>query len=320
MKKVLAIGVSVLITLVLSWLLLRSVPFSALRDALDSVSLIAVLVGFVMAVLISVFRGMRYWLLLRGAGSLDKLTSIVCVHNLLINVMPVRTGELGFPYFARKIGIPAGTSVGALIVGRLFDLFALVTLLFVGAVFVPGSALFAQAKLSALVVTGIVLLLLILTVLFRHAAHRVVHAFANKPRISQHNVGVWLVQKVEEVLHGLDVLKSPFAVLGAYGCSVLNWLAQAVITLLMLQAVGIEFSFAQVLLAMTLANLVSAVPINGFAGFGTVEAIWAGVLVAMGVPLIAGVSAGLLIHVANLGYTAVLGLYGSIRLAQYKKV
>ncbi|MEK7500359.1 MAG: lysylphosphatidylglycerol synthase transmembrane domain-containing protein, partial [Patescibacteria group bacterium] len=244
MKKAIAIGLSLLITGVVSWFLLKSVPASAFVDAFSHVSVYAIVVGFVMAVLMAVIDGVRYWELLRRKTSIDHMTSVACLHNMLINVMPARTGDLSFPYFAHRFGVPLGAGVGSLVVARVFDVFALATLLFTGAWLVPGTTLFAEAKVPMLITTGVLLLILILVVVFRHAAHTVVHKIANVTKVSQHKVGQWLLQKFEEVLHGLDVLKSPTSLFIVYVCSVANWLAQCVITLVLTQALGLPLSFA----------------------------------------------------------------------------
>lgn len=316
MKKWIATGMSLAVTLVLGWVLLRSVSGEMLLGAFRQVSLFAVVVSFGIIVLISVLRGVRAWLLLRKKVSIDRLTSIVCLHNMLINVLPFRAGELSFPYFAHRAGIPVGESVSVLVVARVFDLFALVTLLFIGAFFTPDAVLFAQVKVPALVVMGVGLAGLVLLVIFRAQAHRAIHAAARKTGVVNLSVGAWVLKKVEEALHGVSILKSPIAVVGTYGCSLMNWFGQCALTLLMARAVGIELSFAAIMLAAALAGVASAIPIQGFAGFGTIEAIWAGVFASLGVPFALGVGAGLLIHVVNLVFAVVLGVYGSLRLSR----
>lgn len=316
MKKWLATGVSLAITLFLGWLLLRNIAGDVLLSSLRTISVTGLLVAFVIIVMISVLRGVRAWLLLRKNASIDKLVSIVCLHNMLINVLPVRSGELSFPYFAHKEGIPVGESVSALVVARLFDLFALVTLLFIGAVLVPASAVFAQVKLPVLIVTSVALAVLVLVVMFRSAAYRTVHAIAHKTGVARKSWGAWLLKKVEEALHGLSVLKSPVAVIGTYACSLISWFGQCVLTLVLARAAGIELGFPVLILVAALAGIASAIPVQGFAGFGTVEAIWGGVFASVGVPFALGVSAGLLIHVVNLVFAVVLGVYGGLRLSR----
>ena len=71
MKRAVAIAVSVVISAFLGWLLLRSVPASALIDALSHVSVFAIAVGFLMAMVMAVVDGVRYWELDRKSTRLN---------------------------------------------------------------------------------------------------------------------------------------------------------------------------------------------------------------------------------------------------------
>ncbi len=54
--------------------------------------------------------------------------------SLLNNVLPMRAGELSFPYFMQQEGVEWGGSLAALLVSRLFDLLAVFFLFLVAAI------------------------------------------------------------------------------------------------------------------------------------------------------------------------------------------
>lgn len=92
-------------------------------------------------------RTLRFSALLDAPVGFVDMLSVVAVSFLAINVVPLRMGELVRPYLLLEANkVPFGTSMAALFLERLLDLFALLMLLFAVSWFVdiPGEGLVVE--------------------------------------------------------------------------------------------------------------------------------------------------------------------------------
>lgn len=144
----------------LAWLL-HQVPFQTLRQVLGSASPgvwaltcagLALSYGWRAARLQVVLglderAGGRRWIGLR----LDALR-VILMHNAAVNLLPMRAGELSFPWLAAKhLGMPLDASVASLLWMRLQDLAVLLAL---GLLMWPGLDLWWRLAGLALLVIG----------------------------------------------------------------------------------------------------------------------------------------------------------------------
>lgn len=104
---------------------------SAALWSFDAVWLAPVLVGFAGQV---GARAVRFWFVLESDTRLGELVGVMQVGFLAINVVPLRMGELVRPYLLTEVyGVPFGAGVAAVVVERVLDMFALLTLLIAAA-------------------------------------------------------------------------------------------------------------------------------------------------------------------------------------------
>jgi len=223
-------------------------------------------------------------------GGFTVCFKLMLQHNLLNNLLPMRTGELSFPLLmSRYFKVPANRSVPALLWFRVLDLHTLAAL----ALTTAGSHWLGPR--FALIVT--VVWMILPWWLFK--------------------AGRWLRNKtavrVEDRLHArltrlLDSLpQGTGEFVRAWVWTALNWITKlAVFAWVMLQFVDVDAYLAW--LGVIAGDLTSVLPVHGIAGAGTYEAGVAAVLLPFGVPTEEALQAAVNVHLFILGSTLIGGL------------
>ena len=218
-------------------------------------------------------------------GRFSLCTRLMLQHNLLNNLLPMRTGELSFPVLmARYFGVAAARSLPALLWFRLMDLhslgiFALVA--FAGTLW-PASAglavLFAWVPLPWLAFH------------YSNRLHR---------RLDQHDrraVARWL----RRLLEGFP--RQAEAFWRAWGWTFINWLVKLGVFAWVLQWF-LPVPYRTAVFGAIAGDLTSVLPIHGVAGAGTYEAgVMAGLL-PYGVAAQPALAAAVNLHLFLLGTT-----------------
>jgi uncharacterized protein (TIRG00374 family) len=315
-KKAVSVVLSLLVTVILVAFLLRQTSIAELVATLSALPLSSVVLGLGLYALVPVFRGVRAWLLVRKAVPLDTLVSIMCVNNTMINVLPARTGELSYIYLLRRTGkVSVGTGMGTLALGRIFDLFAIVTLFFLATVLAPSlPAALESLRIPILIAAAAVLLAVVLVLIFHHASVRLMHRVLAALRLKRFKFVDWLARKVEEALESLHVVKNGWLVAVALVCSLAIWALLFSINALIFQGIGIAATWWTIALASSVSAFLAIIPIQGLIGFGTTEAWWTVALVGVGVASQDAIHAGFAQHLVALLYVLVMGVYGMLRL------
>ncbi len=185
-------------------------------------------------------------------------TRLMLQHNLLNNLLPMRTGELSFPLLMKRyFAIPTSQSLPALLWFRLLDLHTL-------AIFVIVCLPMPWGRGLSL---AFALLLLPLPWLFFHFAGRLQQHLAD----GEH----WRA-RVARLMNGLPQDRQ--TLFRSWLWTVSNWLIKLLVFAWILQ-IFVETPFSGALLGAISGDLTSVLPINGVAGAGTYEAgIVAGLL------------------------------------------
>lgn len=236
----------------------------------------------------------RRWLGLRT----DALR-VILMHNAAVNLLPMRAGELSFPWLAsRELGLPVARAVACLMWMRVQDLVILVVL---GVALWPGPT---TAQRAMALVALAALWFAAQALLARWFA---THATATAgPTPSR---AVRIVQKLREALSEKAHHRP-----AAWGLTLANWSLKLAAGASLLSAI----STAPWLTAWAGAlggELAAIVPLQGPAGFGTYEAgVWAGM--ATGLPasspaLAQAIGAALALHVCFLLCAVIAGAVAS---------
>jgi len=279
-------------------LLLSQVPLDTALAALrapDAVTWAITLAGLVLSYVLRAARlqvvlglddtrpGARRWLGLR----LDALR-VILMHNAAVNLLPMRAGELSFPWLAsRHLGMPLDRSVASLLWMRLQDLAVLLAL---GALCWPGLALHIRAGAVLMLGLGWWASVRLLARL---------HARWASPTAADSLAG-W--RRVMGKLH--TALVDPHHHrMAAWGFTWANWTVKLAAGAGLLAAITATPWSSGWSGALT-GELAAVVPVQGPAGFGTYEAgVWAGYALHLGptapqLPLV--VPAALALHVCFL--------------------
>lgn len=234
----------------------------------------------------------------RWLGVRTDALRVILMHNAAINLLPMRAGELSFPWLAsRELGMPVARAVACLLWMRLQDVIVLVVL---GVLLWPG--LPAWLRLGALVSMGLGWLLLA----------RISRAWFARTAGPEPRAGklASLMQKLQEAL-----LEPEHHHPLAWLATLANWSLKLAAGAFLLSAV----STAPWLTAWAGAlggELAAIVPLQGPAGFGTYEAgVWAGMaahLPPQSPTLAHAVSAALALHVCFLLCAVLAGALASV--------
>ena len=239
-------------------------------------------------------RGIRTWILVSPFAPMPLTTAlgVSFVHNAANNILPMRLGELVFPWLTKRLG--SGdffTGLGALLWIRGLDLVALVGL--GGAIILWPVLGFPALALAALVVFALPLLIGWLL-----------------PFSAQ-----WGLPHLIARLRDQCIMEAqnPRRLARLWRLTVLSWLSKLLAMMLLLATLS-GLNLAQVMSLILGAELSAILPIHGLAGAGSYEAggILGGQL--MGTTLTDGFALTVQLHLFVLGLTCVFGILGAIML------
>ena len=224
------------------------------------------------------------------AGRFSLCIKLMLQHNLLNNLLPMRTGELSFPVLMnRYFAVPALRSMPALLWFRLLDLH---TLAIFGVLAIHSTAW--PWHLTAVILA----LWLPLPWLSFHFSARWRHALQDRHHLRAYR---WL----SKVLQGLP--HAPQAFWRAWGWTVLNWLVKLGAFVWVLR-LFVPVSLPAAWMGAIAGDLTSVLPVHGVAGAGTYEAGVVAGLLPYGVAAQAALAAAVNLHLFLLGTTLAGGV------------
>jgi hypothetical protein len=256
----------------------------------------AALVGAIILVFVSYgVRAVRVYDYFRAqfpqqlAGGLPLCLHLSLQHNLLNNLLPMRSGELSFPLLmSRYFAVPAKRSLPVLLWFRLLDLHTLALL----AALIIGADLIGQTM--TLLLTAIWLLLPWL-------GYRLYRPWLQ--RIGDRPGRGWGL--LRHILHSLP--HSPASFWRSWWWTLLNWVIKLAVFAWVL-SLFIDIGLGPAWLGATFGDLTSVLPIHGIAGAGTYEAgVMAGLLPFHIAPA-AALTAAVNLHLFVLSCTILSGL------------
>ncbi|MCB9487333.1 MAG: flippase-like domain-containing protein [Deltaproteobacteria bacterium] len=268
-QTVIALAIAiVLMAFVLAW-----IPRGELMEILATTSLPRFGVCVVLMGLIYLARSMKLDLAVpeRRMG-VSRLYPIVAIHAFLKNTLPFRLGELTLIYFIqRRAGVSLVRAGMVLYVALASDLIALFILgtaaLFIAA---HGSdhARFLSLALPCLAITIVGLAAYFMA---RAVLGRVAGIFRGR------TTSRWpgkVVDACDTLGAALDAY-SPGKLAAFLGYSMATWSLRFIILTIMVPSWGFPLDLQSMTIATSIAALLGALPVQGLAGFGTMEASWA---------------------------------------------
>jgi len=296
-NKWLAVGLGLLISIIFLWFAFRNLNPAAVWAQIQHVNMawliIAALVYFIGVTLIS----LRWQFLLRSIKpvSLRALIPLVAIGYMGNNVYPFRSGEiLRVLLLQRNYQVPVTRAATTVVVERVFDGLVMLTFIAVSLLFVDIQAV--EIKRVAVVATPIFLTAVL--VFFVLAARpdvlrRILHLMGNILPTRIHRL---MTRFADEVIGGLQALRSPADLAGAVVCSFASWMVEASVYWIVSFAFGLGVSYPVMLLTVGVVNLAGLIPASP-GQIGVFEFFVSLVLIAVRVPDAEAHAYALVVHV-----------------------
>lgn len=269
------------------------------------------LIGAGLWVLLYVVRATRFVLISPRTPFLTML-AIASVHNFLLRLLPMRTGDLSYGFLVRKSGTAGlGESLLSLLLIRLLDASTVVVLFMVALVL--DQDLYREDRGTSIMVAAVgavILLAIVLTLprfmrfsftVLQHICRAT--GLLERPRVER------LLEKVGRAVDSFSSTKLT-VILRCAAISPLVWLLTFGTFYAILQTFSIPVGYVQTILGATAAVVTSFLPIGGIGSFGTLEAGWTLGFVLVGLDQSQAVASGFGVSIVTFGYSTVLCLAG----------
>jgi uncharacterized protein (TIRG00374 family) len=297
------------ISLVATWLVLRSVDLASAAEVLRTANPTWIAVMFVTVLLDVATRGARWRVLLAPIAVIPyrRVLGYTYIGYLANNILPARLGELVRSHsLGEKEGIARTTVLGTVVVERVVDTVIVVAIASVAVLVLSVRGIMTSAVLLGLAFAALLVVGLGLGVVAHRlpGAERVAAYVARWPRLMA------LGRMLRE---GLAVVSRPRILVGALAFSVIAWSASICTFLAAGQAVGIGLTVAQGALLSSGVALATIVP-SGPGYLGTFELTAVGICSLFGIDRETAFAMALLVHVMILAVTSVGGVAAYVAL------
>lgn len=223
-----------------------------------------------------------------------KLYSIMNFSNLMLNILPFRSGELTYIHYLKKLGVAQEKSIPGLLTIRFFDYIALAIFFFISIIFV-GTKLIPQENIIILLVLAIpITLILALLLLFTLI----------KKGSKLHKIFFTGIAEIKSY--------SKNKLLFLFSLTFIYWFSRLLFGYVLLLILGININFLVVVFISSLIVLIGLIPIQIFANFGVFEFGWIYLLSYLSVGFSESVLFNkiLTLHLLPLIPTIILGIIG----------
>ncbi len=296
-NKWVAVGLGLLISLVFLWFAFRNLNPAAVWAQIQHVNVVWLLVGSVWYFVGVTLISLRWRFLLRSITpiALRSLIPLVAIGYMGNNVYPFRSGEiLRVVLLQRNYQVPMTRAATTVIVERVFDGIVMLTFIVVSLLFVDIQAV--EIKRVAMVAAPI--FLTAVAVFFVLSARpdllrRILHLLGNILPGRLHQV---MTRLADEIIEGLQALRSPADLAGAVVSSYASWMVEASVYWIVSFAFGLNVGYPVMLLTVGVVNLAGLIPASP-GQIGVFEFFVSLVMVAVGVAQTEAHAYALVVHV-----------------------
>jgi uncharacterized protein (TIRG00374 family) len=303
----------VIISGVFLWISFRDLNLEAVLSSIQQANMGWLLAGAAVYFLAVTMIALRWRFLLRSIKTipLKPLTELVTIGYMGNNVYPFRAGEvLRIILLQRNHQVPIAKGTTTVIVERVFDGLVMLTFILVSLLVLDISS----PEVRRIVMFAAPLFLAALAVFLVLAARpnilRRLREFAD--RVLPGSLRKPLSGIVEDVLSGLEGLRSPADLAGAVICSFLSWGIEAFVYWLVSFAFNLNVGYPVMLLVVGVVNLAGLIPASP-GQIGVFEFFVGLVLVAVGVDETLATAYALTVHVVIWLPVTLVGFYFLVR-------
>ncbi|MBL8164844.1 MAG: flippase-like domain-containing protein [Anaerolineae bacterium] len=312
-SKWLVAGVGLIISGVFLWFAFRKLEPEAVWASIQQVNAGWLLVGAVVYFGAVTLISLRWQFLLRAIKlvELRNLIPLVSIGYMGNNVYPFRSGEiLRIVLLQHHYRVPIAKATTTVVVERAFDgivmlTFIAVALLFVEAVSIEVRRVVMFAAPIFLTVVAVFFLLAARPNLLRQLTHFMGRFLPGR----LHNIASRLG---EDIIGGLEGLRSPKDLAGAVASSYASWMVEALVYWIVSAAFGLQLSYAVMLLVVGVVNLAGLIPASP-GQIGVFEFFVSVVLIAVGVAPSQSQAYALVVHLVIWLPVTLVGFFFLIR-------
>ena len=296
----LLLAVGLLVTVGAIYLALRGVALDDTADALADSNLWWLAPSFVVFAAGVWLRGLRWWALFAADGRPPQreVTRALLVGYFFNNILPARAGEA-----ARVISLHARTrtpraqTIGTVVAERVFDVLALLIILFAAYPWLPEiSWLRAAAIFGAVVVVAVAIAVFVLVRYDERAIHWLLSPLR---RIRRDGFAERVELAAINATRGLVAIRDPRIALQSLALTTLSWVVLSVSYWILMQGFALDVPFVAGLLVTITINMSLVLP-SSPAALGVFEAATVIALAAFDVAQAEALSYALVLHLLNL--------------------
>jgi uncharacterized protein (TIRG00374 family) len=304
----LLLGVTVLVTLLFSYVALRHINLSLAWRALRSCELSWIALSLIPFALGNVARALR-WRSLFASGRrppVGATTNAMMVGYLYNSIMPARVGEAArVVVLTQRSSAPPVEIVGTVVVERLYDVVGILVIFFVAEPWLPHVSWFGAAALAALALAAVIIAVVAALAIYGDRPVRAV--LRPLGRLSLFS-GERLEHTVAEVTHGLSGLRHARLALEAFLWTIIAWLFTALCAYCVSLAFHLHLPLSGGLLVAVAIGLGMILP-SPPAAVGVFEGAVVIALRAYGVPVSSALPYAVVLHLVNFVPFILIGFY-----------
>lgn len=264
MKKNFIIGF--IISFFFVYLSLRGINFSEVRESLKSANYYYLFPGFLLVMLLLLVRSYRWGVMLGPLVKYNQRTLfiITAIGFMVVTLIPARIGEIARPFLVKqKSGVKMSSTLATVVVERIFDLLALMVLLFAVILVVPIPAALYKTGITLLCVSIAAFLMMIFLAVKKdfslNKAELVFNCLPQKP-------AGFLKKIFHSFVEGLQILPDIKKILYLFFLSILVWTLNSSTFFVVFYAFGFDLSFIDACAMMVICAISVILPAPGFVG------------------------------------------------------
>jgi uncharacterized membrane protein YbhN (UPF0104 family) len=326
-RKTVYIAISFGLSFVLVWILLSRVQTQDLIQTLSRISFPALLAYMGIALAAAVLRALRYkWLLRPNKINWGNLMLVTFIRNSFVDLLPARIGALSYIYVLnRRLGFSFESATSSFILSGVFDFLTLSPFLVLSLMAVGFRSL--AMSVPALLAIALIFFFIFFLVLWKMIAFsafilRLYLALVGKFHLKDKKWATVSAEKFRATIESLREAKARKTDLPLFLLSLLVRLGKYISIYFLLFALLRSHGFTlqslslwKLILGITGAELTSALPVKGIAGFGTWESAWALTFALMNFDQSLAIISGIGIHLITNLFEYSLGIGSLLILA-----
>ena len=295
-KKRLAFIIGMFISAVFLFLAFRGLQPEQFLTSLSDIDLAYLLLAMAIYYLAVIIIALRWQYLLRAVKRvpLSSLTQLVFIGYMGNNVYPLRAGDgLRIVLLRRNHAVPLGRSTTIVVLERLFDGCVMLTFVLFSLLLIDVHS--PEVETIARVTTPLFVVALFVALFLAARPNLLRQVVKLTVRFMPGRLGQAVAELSEEVIAGLEGLRSPVYLLGAIISSFLTWGIEAGTYWMVMYAFGLELNYAVALLLVGAVNLAGLIPASP-GQVGVNEFVVITILTALGLPTPTATAYAVVVH------------------------